>query len=692
MLAQNKNGQPGKRMKFRKGRLAAAAFVALSVAALAQDSHTIDLAGMNPVVRPGDDFYAYANGGWLLTAQIPPDSASWGRLVELREDTKHRTAEILEDAAKLGVKRPREAEEVGDFYASFMDEITVEVQGLTPLTPGLRKIAAITNKRGLARGLGASLRADVDPLNNTNFFTENLFGLWVAPDVNEPERNTAYLLQGGLGLPDREYYLAQNDKMAAIRVQYLAHISNVLRLAGFADTDAKAVRILALETAIAKVHASRADNSDVHRGNNSWTRGEFADKAPGLDWDSFFDGAELSAQKSFIVWQPKAFAGIAELVRSVPLQTWKDYLNYHFVNHNSVYLPKAFTEELFDFYGRKLTGALEQRARWKRAVDAVNAAMPDAVGRLYAQKFFPSTSKARVQEMVDRIRKAFARHIDSLDWMAPATKAEAQAKLASLYIGIGYPEHWRSYGGLGIIRSDLAGNVARAELFEYRRNLKKLGQRVDHSEWSMNPQTVNAVNLPLQNALNFPAAYLQPPFYDPQGDSAANYGSIGVTIGHEISHSFDDQGSQFDAQGRLVDWWTTEDFAHFKQQSERLARQYDGYCPFADLCVNGHQTLSEDIADVAGLSVAFDGWKSLGEHGDGTGGFTGEQEFFLSFAQRWRSTLREGAFRQQLLTDGHAPSQYRAQTVRNEDAWYQAFGAKPADKLYLAPADRVRIW
>jgi putative endopeptidase len=676
----------------RKVRLGLAALTVFAVAALAEGNHGIDLAGMDQTVRAGDDFYAYANGAWLRTAVIPPDSASWGRLVELRELTRHRTAEILEDAAKLGVKRSLEAEEVGDFYASFMDEQGVEVRGISPLEPALRKISTINSKRGLARALGATLRADVDPLNNTNFFTENLFGLWVAPDMNEPERYAAYLLQGGLGLPNREYYLAQNERMAIIRAQYQQHIANVLGLGGIADANDKAARIVALELQIAKVHRSLSDNYDVHKGNNPWTRNDFVMRAPGLDWDAFFDGADLQNQRGFIVWQPDAFAGIAELVRTVPLSTWKDYLAFHLLNHNSAYLPKAYTDELFDFYGSKLSGALEQRARWKRAVDAVNLGMPDAVGKLYAQRWFPSTSKARVQEMVDRIRAAFAARIDRLDWMTPATKDRAKAKLTSLYVGIGYPERWRSYVGLAISRSNLVGNIRNAELFEYRRNLLKLQAKVDHTEWSMNPQTVNAVNLPLQNALNFPAAYLQPPFWDQDASAAYNFGSIGVTIGHEISHSFDDQGSQFDASGRLVDWWTPQDFAHFRAQAERLAKQYDAYCPFADLCVKGEQTMSENIADVAGISAAFDGWKSLGDERSGTTGLTGTQEFFLSFGQRWRTTLREAAFRQQLLTDGHSPGQYRALTVRNVDAWYGAFDVKREDKLYLAPDKRVRIW
>jgi predicted metalloendopeptidase len=673
-------------------RLAAAAIVVLTASALGQDSHTVDIAGMDRTVRPGDDFYRFANGAWMNVAEIPPDSSSWGRLVELREDTRHRTAEILEDSARLGVKRSILAEEVGDFYASFMDEDQVELRGITPLDQALRRIAAITSKHGLARALGATLRADVDPFNNTNFFTENLFGVFVGPDMSLADRNSAYLLQGGLGLPDREYYVGTSARMAAIRADYQAHIANVLRLSGFSDPESRAKGVMALEIEIARVHVNRADSGDVHKGNNPWRRGDFGENAPGMDWDDFFDGAGLSGQRSVIVWQPPAFVGISALVAGVPLPTWKDYLAYHLVNHNSAYLPKAFTDEQFDFYGRKLIGALEQRARWKRAVDAVNLAMPDAVGQLYVRKHFPPSAKARVLSMVERIKQAFSRRIDALSWMTPETRARAKEKLATLYVGIGYPDRWRSYQGLGVVRSDLVGNIARAELFEYRRNIAKLGQRVDRTEWAMNPQTVNAVNLPLQNALNFPAAYLQPPFYDTAADAAYNYGSIGVTIGHEISHSFDDQGSQFDARGRLADWWTKEDFAHFAAQADKLARQYDRYCPFADLCVNGRQTMSENIADVAGISAALDGWRSLSDRGSGGAGFTAEQEFFLSFAQRWRTRLREGAFRQLLLTDGHSPSQYRAQTVRNIDAWYDAFAVKPGDGLYLAPAERVKIW
>ncbi|HEX2594116.1 MAG TPA: M13 family metallopeptidase, partial [Rhizomicrobium sp.] len=524
------------------------------------------------------------------------------------------------------------------------------------------------------------------------FYTENLFGLWVAPDMNVPARNTAYLMQGGLGLPDREYYLADTDKMKTLRDAYRTHIAAMFALAGIADGPAKADAILALETAIAKVQASRVDNNDVRKSNNPWTRADFAVKAPGFDWPVFFTGAHLDDQQNFIVWQPDAFTGIAALAKDTPLDTWKDYLTFHLINHAAPYLSKAFVEQRFGMYGKSLSGAEVITARWKRAVDTTNAAMGDAVGKLYTAAYFQPAAKARLVTMVENIKTAFAHRIDALDWMSPATKAKAKEKLATLYVGVGYPETWRDYSGLEVERDDLLGNVMRAERWEYKRSLAKLKAPVDHTEWCMTPQTVNAVNLPLQNALNFPAGYLQPPFFDPDADDAFNYGAIGATIGHEISHSFDDQGALFDARGALANWWTPEDLAHFEASGEALAKQYDAYCPFADLCLNGRQTLSENIADVAGVTASFDAWQALHEEGPAPGGITMAQEFFLNYAQRSRTKTRENALRQQILTDGHSPGMYRSQAVRNVDGWYTAFDVKPGEKLYLAPNARVKVW
>ena len=480
--------------------------------------------------------------------------------------------------------------------------------------------------------------------------------------------------------------------MAEIRTKYKAHIATVLKLAGFAD--GKAERIFDLETKIAKVHWNRADSEEVQKANNPWKREDFATKAPGLDWDIFFKTAGLDGQSTFIVWQPSAITGEAALLGSEPLETWKDYLSYQVLDDWSSFLPRAFVQEQFAFYGKILSGTPQLRERWKRAVDSSNFALGDAVGRLYVQLYFSPEAKAQAQAMVVDLVRAFGRRIDNLTWMSPETKLRAKEKLATLKVGIGYPDKWRDYSGLEISRDNALLNAFKAELYEYQRNLAKLSQPVDRSEWWMTPQTVNAVNLPIQNALNFPAAILQPPYFDPKANAANNYGAIGAVIGHEISHSFDDQGSQFDATGRLANWWTPEDFAHFKAASARLVAQYNAYHPFPDLAVNGQLTLSENIADVAGLSAAYDAYRlSLGgKPAPKRQGLTGDQQFFISFAQSWRDKFREPLLRQLIVTDGHSPSEYRADTARNIDAWYDAFRVKPGQALYLSPGDRVRLW
>ena len=678
----------------RLAPLALAALAAVSAPALAAPTSGIDAAGIDATMKPGDDFFDYANGRWVATTEIPSDRSSYGTFVKLIELTTARTREIMEQAAAGQAPAGSEGRKVGDYYAAYMDEAGIEARGVTPAKAELDRIAAISDAKALAAALGATLRTDVDPLNATDMDTQRLFGLFVAQDLNAPEHNTAYLLQGGLGMPDREYYLADSPRMADIRAKYQAHIAQVLTLAGIPDATAKAAAIFALETAIAKTHTSREDSEDVHKADNPWTRADFAAKAPGLDWDAYFAAAGIGAQKDFVVWQPEAVTGEAALVASTPLETWKAYLAYLLLNTYSGVLPKAFVDERFAFYGKTLSGTPELAARWKRAVNATNGALGDAVGQLYVAKYFPPSAKAEVQQMVVNIKAAMGQRIEALDWMSPQTKAQAKAKLATLIVGVGYPDTWRSYAALQISRDDAFGNAVRAETDKYHHDLAKLGAPVDRREWWMTPQTVNAVNLPLQNGLNFPAAILQPPFFDPAADPAAAYGAIGGTIGHEISHSFDDQGSQFDSTGKLANWWTPADLAHFRASADRLAAQFDAYTPFPDLHVKGRQTLSENIADVAGISAAYDAYK-LSLHGKPApviDGLTGDQRFFLAFAQTWRSKEREAGLRQQVLTDGHAPAEYRADTVRNVDAWYGAFPVKPGEKLYLAPADRVRVW
>ena len=648
----------------------------------ATSSNALDLAGMDKSVRPGDNFFAYANGAWFKATQIPADRSNVGVFSNLSEEANKRTVDLIQHAGKS---------QIGDYYAAFMDEKTIESKGTAPLKPELNAIAALQDKAALATFLGGQLRADVDPLNFTNLYTDRLFGLFVSPDFNAPEHNSAYLLQGGLGMPDRDNYLSKDAHDVELQKKYQQHIASALRLAGFTDVDARAARIYALEYKIANAHATRTDSEDVHKANNPWKPADYSKNAPGLDWPRFFNAAGLSNQPLIFAWQPKAITGIAALVGSEPIATWKDYLAFHAIDRGSPYLPKTLVDERFRFYGTALSGIPTIRDRWKRGVDATNAALGDAVGQLYVKRYFPPAAKATAQQMVKNIEAAFRARIDRLAWMSPATRAKAKAKLDTLYVGIGYPEKWRDYSGLKVDPADAFGNAQRSELFDYHVAIAKLGKPVDKTEWWLNPQTVNALNVPLQNALNFPAAILVPPFFDAARDPVENYGAIGSVIGHEISHSFDDQGSQFDANGKLANWWTKEDFAHFSAAASRLAAEYDKYEPLPGLHVNGKLTLGENIADVAGISAAYDAYRLAGANKPAQG-FTGDQRFFLAFAQDYRSKLRPEAQRVSLRVDGHAPSEYRADTVRNIDAWYDAFHVTPGQKLYLAPADRVRVW
>jgi predicted metalloendopeptidase len=652
----------------------------------------VDMAAMDRSVAPGDDFYRYANGAWLKATSIPPDKASYGMGTILADETRQRTAALIQETASRPNPSP-EARKIGDFYTSFMDEAGIEAKGIAPLKPQLDIIAAITDRQALTRVIGSTLRTDVDALNNTKLQTEHLLGVWVTQGLHDPEHSYPYLLQGGLGMPDRDYYLSKSARMDELRSQYRRHVARVLQLAGLSDAAARAERVFALEMKIAAVHATRVESEEVHFAT-TWKKDDLAGKAPGLDWPVLLDAARLNEATVFYIWQPKAVTGLSALAASEPLDAWKDWLAFHTIEQAARFLPRAFVEEHFAFHGKTLNGIPRLRERWQRGVDFTSTALGEAVGKLYVERYFPPEVKARVKAMADDLKKAFAHRIDSLTWMAPATKARAKEKLATLIVGVGYPEHWQDYGSLDIIKADALGNLDRAMLFNYRRQLAKLHEPVDRNEWWMTPQTVNAVNLPLQNALNFPGAILQPPFFDPAADAAHNYGSMGAIIGHEISHSFDDEGSQFDAHGRLANWWTKEDFDHFKASGDALAAQYDAYHPFPDLAVNGHQTLSENIADLAGLAVAFDAYR-LSLHGKPApliDGFTGEQRFFIAFSQSWRTKMREAALRNAIATDGHAPDEYRADTVRNLDPWYAAFSVMPTQKLYLAPKARVRIW
>jgi putative endopeptidase len=657
----------------------------------------IDTAGMDRAIAPGDDFFRYANGTWFKTKEIPADRSYDGATYALYEKTQEQTRQLIEaiDRNSSGDDR-----QVKDYYDTFLDEAAIEAKGLAPLQPLLANVASIQDRRALATYVCGDLRADVDALNATNFHTDRLFGLWFAADLDEPTRYAPFLMQGGLGMPDRDYYLDASAGMEKTRASYLAHIETMLTLAKIPDAKGKAARVFALERKIAGVHATRTESVDVKRANNPWAREEFSKRAPGLDWAECFHAAGLAHVPRVIVWHPKAVRGTAALFGSEPVETWRDFLTFHVIDRNAIYLPKAFVDQRFAFYGKVLTGTQEQRARWKRALDETNDALGDAVGKLYVRRFFPEQAKQQLQVMVKNITHAFERRIDNLAWMSPATKAAAKAKVSTLVVGVGYPDKWRSYTGLGIVRGEALMNRWRAEEFAYDRERGKLDQPVARDEWMMTPQTVNAVNLPVLNAMNFPAAFLQPPFFDPAAPLATNYGAIGAVIGHEISHSFDDQGSQFDASGRFRNWWTKEDVDHFKTASAKLVAQYNTYRPLPDLAVNGQLTLSENIADLAGLAAAYDAFHAAAQGQPQSSSssqleksdLSDDQQFFLAWAQTWRTKMREQMLRQIVMTDGHAPDEYRADTVRNLDAWYNAFAVKPGQRLYLAPPDRIRVW
>ena len=654
----------------------------------------IDLAGIDHSIRPGNDFDGYANGNWRKTAVIPADRSSTGVFLQVFQKAEKRNAELIKTIAASKAPVGSSQRKIADYYAAFMDTAGIEKRGLAPLQPQLSAIAAITTKAALAAQLGSELRADVDPINATNFSTEHLFGLFVTQGLEDPSRSVPYLLQGGLGMPNRDYYLDTDKDMAAFRAKYQSYIATQLKNAGIADADEKAKAVFDLETRIAKAQESLVDSEDVHKANNPWALADFASKAPGLDWTAYFKAAGLDAQKQIVVWQPAAITAESALVASEPLDTWKAYLTFHTINHVASLLPKAYADASFEFYSHTLQGTPTQSDRWKRALGAVNHDLGDAVGQLYVKQYFPASSKAEVQQMVSNILAAFDSRVDELTWMTPATKAKAKAKIATTHVGVGYPETWRNYADLTIKADDPVGNHLRAEEHEYQHQKAKLDAPVDRNEWWMTPQTVNAVNLPLQNALNFPAAILEAPFFDPKADPAANYGSIGAVIGHEISHSFDNTGAEFDASGKLANWWTPADQAHFKAATQKLVAQYSAYEALPGLHINGQQTLGENIADVSGLTVAYLAYhKSLGgKPAPVIDGLTGDQRFFLAFAQSWREKTRDAATRAQVISDGHAPGNFRAQTVRNLDAWYDAFSPKPGEKLYLAPDDRVRIW
>jgi len=664
----------------------------------------INPAMMDKTVKPGDDFYAYAAGNWMKTTEIPPErpSISSSYLSQLATEAHLKTAfdELLASTPEAGTDAAR----IKDYYTAFMDTAAIDAAGMAPAKADLDRIAAITSVRDLSRVLGEEVRADVDPFNATNYFTENLFGIFVTQALSGGEV-VPYFLQGGLGLPEREYYLSAEPEMARLRREYRSYIEKFLTDAGLPDAAARAQRVYDLDTEIARAHMSREESEDYARRTTEWRKADFAAKAPGIDWTAFLSAAQLGGQDKFAIYHERAIPRLSALVASQPLEAWKDWLTFHQLNAVAEVLPARLREDHFAFYGTTLSGTTAQQARDKRILTAESKApvagrlalgdvLGDAVGKLYTDRFFPASTKSEIQAMVDAIKAAFVSRVEASSTLADATKQEAIAKVKGMEVGIGYPDVWTDYSSFTVDPRNAYANARNGQRARYGIALAKLGKPLDRREWWMNAFLVNAVNLPLQNALNFPAAILQAPDFDPANDPAANYGATGATIGHEISHSFDNGGSAFDAAGKMRNWWTQADFDRFTQAGSALARQYDAYEPFPGVHVNGELTLGENIADVVGLQAAYDAYRASlgGKEAPVIDGYTGDQRFFIAFAQSWATKMRDEQMRQRLATDGHAPGIYRALTVRNLDAWYDAFGVKEGDKQYLAPEQRVRVW
>ena len=636
-----------------------------------------DATGMDPSIQAGDDFYEFANGTWAKKTPIPADKSNYGMFTALQDLSQQRVRDLL-DATK---DEPNS--KIGAAYASFLDEASVEAKGLAPIEPWLNEIRGLGSRAGYAALSAKAARNGI----------VGLFAGGVGQDDRNSEAYIVGLSQAGLGMPDRDMYLLNEPNLVALRTAYLAHLGNVLTLAGEANAAARAKAILDFETAIAKVSWTREDSSDATKIYNKMTVAQLTKLAPGFDWATFLKEGGVDVGE-LLVAQPSAFTSIAALARKAPVSVLKDQLIVRSLDAYADVLPNAVTAEAFAFYGTKLNGTPQNQPRWKRAVDFTTNVLTDEVSQIYVAKYYPPETKAAMDELVANIVAAMGRRIDALTWMAPETKGKAKVKLAAFKSRVGYPEQWHDYSSITINRDDLFGNALRANQWAYQWNISKLGKPIYRWEWGLDPMTVNAqANFSLV-AITFPAAILQPPFFDSHADPAVNYGGIGAVIGHEMSHHFDDQGSKYDAHGNLTDWWTPSDVANFKGLTDALVKQYDAYEIFPGAHVKGEFTLGENAADLAGIQAAYDAYKATlgGKEAPVIDGMTGDQRFYLGWAQVWRRNYREANLRSRLLTDPHAPAAQRTWIVRNFDPWYPAFSVQPGQKLYLAAPARVRIW
>jgi putative endopeptidase len=636
-------------------------------------------------VRPQDDLYRFVNGSWLARTEIPADRSNYGTFSKLADDVEVNLKAIAEEAAASTAVAGSEQRQIGEFYASFMDEARVEQLGLTPLASELGRIDAIRDRAALVDYLA---HLQVLGINNP-------VGMGIQPDAKRPDVYTIYADQAGLGMPDRDYFLSDDAKFVAMREKYLEYVNDLLGLAGRKNAAQAAKAVMALETRLARAQWTNVELRDVDKVYNPYDLAGAAKLTPAIDWPRYLEMMGVAGHDSVIIGEPSYFKALSGALADVPLATWKDYLRVRVVDELAPYLNAAVVERAFDFNGRTLTGTPQLRPRWKRGLAETESAIGDMLGKAYVARHFPPAAKARMDQLIANLRAAFASSIDELDWMGPETRREAHAKLDTFTVKIGYPEKWKDYPGLVIRRDDLVGNVLRAREVNHRREIRKLGQPIDRTEWFMTPQTVNAYYNPLANEIVFPAAILQPPFFDMQADDAVIYGGIGAVIGHEISHGFDDQGRKFDGTGMLRDWWTADDSERFHTRAGALVSQYSAFSPIAGANVNGELTLGENIGDLSGLAVAYKAYRiALGRAAAPViDGFTGDQRFFLGWGQIWARKYREDELRKRLLTDPHSPSEYRCNGVlRNVPQFAAAFDVKPGDGLYLPPGDQVRIW
>ena len=637
---------------------------------------------MDTNTDPGDDFFGFVNGGWLEEFEIPAERSSYSRFTVLAEQAEEQIRTIIEDAAAADAPEGSLEQKIGNTFAAFMDTEAIEERGLAPIQPELDRFDALESHEDVAM-------AFIDPALGV----ETPFAAYVSIDAKAPDQYTVYMTQSGLGLPNRDYYF--DEKFADKAQAYKAFLADMLRFAGEDDPDKAAEAVYAFEEKLAEAHWAPAKRRNRDLTYNPTTIGALEDEMPGMPWMKMAAALDLDEDQKVVVREPDALEAAADIFADTELSTLKAYLKAHAITSYAAVLPKQVDDRVFAFYGQTLRGQPEQRERWKRGVGAVSNSLGEAVGQIYVERHFPPESKAQMEELVANLREAFAERLKTLDWMSEETKQEALAKLDAFTPKIGYPDEWTDYSALEVSADDPVQNIREGRIFEFEDNWSKLGGPIDENEWGMTPQTVNAYYSPTRNEIVFPAAILQPPFFDPNADPAVNYGGIGAVIGHEIGHGFDDQGRKSDGTGALRDWWQPEDAERFHVKTENLGAQYATYEPVPGFFINPELTMGENIGDLGGLSMAYSAYKlSLGgEEAPVIDGFTGDQRFFMAWAQVWKAKYREEALKRQVATDPHSNAKYRVNgVVRNMDAWYDAFGVTEGDELYLPPEERVSIW